>query len=304
MVSPIDRYQKALTDLEEELSIDPEILAEELEEAQAMREAMEVSQDYRSVPIIKPDTNKLCRICKWSYEDIELYNWICERALEGMSDGKMYEALKTYVVEHEIDLKVPTRKSIYTHFSKHLKVKDLASIKAARKHYVPNIPERIVSDEGVEMIEQVAQGNFDEYEQLCNLYIKFRETHNKIYEMDSALKVSEANGASVWSQSRIQTYVSMVNTMRSVLSDIAKMRQSDRLIKLAAQHSLRVFTQGIISKLAEEFGVLGDLLNRAGIDSELLETFENVTHQRLAAIIMAEADFALDSTSKEFKLPN
>lgn len=307
----IEKYKREFARLEKQFldeSKDDKSNIENIEDIKELQEYIEGDvkegqEDYNTYLIIKPIYTGNCRICQWSKKQIQLYNWICEQARTGLSDRKLHEVTLERATELKLDVKVPGFRSFWKHFSKHLQVKDLATIKNARGHYTPSFSERTISEEGMESLEQAIKGNFDEYQELCKLYIRFREIHGRVYEFDNSLKIACPSG-DVWSQRKIQTYISMVNTMRSVLGEIAKMRQSDRLIKLATEHSLKIFTKGIVGKLTEEFGVLSDIMKRRGIEKEVLEAFAEVTNARLATIIMNEADVALDSTSKEFKLPH
>ncbi len=260
-------------------------------------------------PVFVPNFSAACRICQWSKTNIPVYNFISRLALRGMAYGAMEKELTRHVTENNITLgTIPVRRSIWNHFTKHLDVETSVTIGVARQNHIPEISKPMLTEEENKALKELQLGNFDEYKELCDLYIRFKSVDKQIYEFTSSLQVENAeagpDGRPQWSQQKLQTFVSMVNTKKSILVEIAKMRQGDKLIKMAAQFSLQVFAKSIITKLSDEFNSLQSVMRSQNIDSKILEVFEQITHERLAQIILAEAESAMTSTSKEFKLPN
>jgi len=251
-------------------------------------------------PIIIPKYAALCTLCKWSTKEIELYNWVSQLALGGLSYGRIWGLLNDYMPKMHPAVKIPSRKTVWIHFAKHVYPKETLEILAARKARCPTAQAELVESQ---TLREVLAGHFDEYTELCSLYTKFREVNDKIYATAGSLMISKG-GFNEWSQNKIQTYVSMINTQKSILSEIGKMRQGDKLVSVVAKFIIEHFTKSIIHKLSEEFDTLAGIMRRQGVTNEVLDAFSAVTHERLGHLIVEEARTAMDQTKKEFKLPN
>jgi hypothetical protein len=278
---------------------------EEIEEDEASEEAPEelLSDDPEcdeTQLLVVPNYDHRCNICSWSRNNLDLYNWTCQRALQGDPPGRIKTLLDAHITDNKLSVKCPSRKSVWTHFTKHLPPKEEVEVLAARKLRTHNEFDPLVSDKA---LREVLAGNFDEYKELCALYTKFREVNDKIYSMVGSLSMTRA-GMSEWSQTKIQTYVSMVNTQKSILAEIGKMRQGDKLVSVVARFIVETFTKSIVSKLSEEFDTLAGIMRRQGVADDVLSAFEAVTHERLGHLIVEEAKEAMNQTKKEFKLPN
>jgi hypothetical protein len=73
---------------------------------------------------------------------------------------------------------------------------------------------------------------------------------------------------------------------------------------MVAKYIVEIFAKSMVSKLSDEFESLGHIMKRQKVDNSILEAFDAVTHQRLAKLIVDEADNAMLVTRKEFKLPS
>ena len=246
--------------------------------------------------LITPVYQGGCRVCILSKEDPVLYNWICDKALLGTPYTRIEKLLETHIENKNISMTPIGKKSIWNHFEKHSDVKTQAKLIASRNNYVPHAGAELVSTDA---LSEAEIDNFDEYTELCGLYIKFREVHDKIYQKAGSLQTGDE-----WSQNKIQAYNTMINTQKSILAEIAKMRQSNKLIGVATKFIVENYASNIISKLGSEFNTLLQLMKRQDVSPDIIEEFEAVTSQRLASILMEEAMGAMDTTKKEFKLPN
>jgi hypothetical protein len=252
--------------------------------------------------ILEPRYEPQCRLCQWSKHKEELYKVVVDLVMQGIPYGKVAGAFKKYLEEGKHDEKPLTRKSIWNHFERHMPPKAEAAITVARSSWVPT--------EGIPLViehklrEEASKGRFDEYEELCELYLRFKEAHNKIYELEASLQVQGDGGTAAWSQNKIQTYVSMVNTQKSILGEIAKMRQGDKLVALAAKFIIEEFVRAVIGKIKSEFDAFTAVMKRQGVSSEVVEAFEEITQERMVRLFSEEADSAMTITRKEFKLPN
>lgn len=251
--------------------------------------------------IIIPRYDFRCRVCQWSQDNVTLYNWICGLAVKGIPPGRIHRLLASYIPENYPDIKPPSKRSIWNHFSRHLSAKDATRTALARKSdVVIDENEPLISDE---VQKQMRSGHFDEYKEMCALYTKFREVHDKIYKLSGSLTITR-DGTSDWSQNKIATFVSMVNTQKAILAELGKMRQGDKLVSLAAKFTIELFVRSIVSRLTEEFAALASIMKRHNTPGDVLIAFENITHERLANLLMDEAKTAMEQTRKEFKLPS
>lgn len=248
----------------------------------------------------------LCTLCKWSRtedntQEHELYTFVHEQALEGIPYGAISNNIRSYIEKREFEIKGPSKKSVWRHYENHAPLSTLASIHAAREDWVPQHGQPLVN---AKVMANVSKDNFDEYDELCQLYAHFSEVRKRIYEHDDSLKVGVPNGGDAWSQNKIQSYVSMVNTQKSILSEIAKMRQGDKLISVAAKFIIEIFTKNLISKLKSEFDAFASIMRRQDVGDEVVEAFEAIASQRIGMLFVEEAGAAMDLTKKEFRLPN
>lgn len=257
--------------------------------------------------IVTPRFEPQCKLCQWSKGDAEsveydLYKFVRDQAVQGTPYGTIRTNLAQYIERADLkDFNSPTKKSIWNHFEKHMPLKDLASIHAARDNWVPREGNPLVDER---VLAGINKESFDEYDELCKLYARFKEINNKIYEYDDALKIGTPNGGDAWSQNRIQTYVSMVNTQKSILAEISKMRQGDKLIALAAKYIIETFTKNLIGKLKSEFDSFASIMRRQDVNEEVVSAFEDMSVERITRLFIEEATNAMDETKKEFKLPN
>lgn len=262
----------------------------------------EYSPELVEKPTVKPKLEKNCRMCKLSVDNPKLYNWLTKQAMEGQPYGTIRTNLIKYIEEKGLNFKVMTRKSIWRHYEKHMYAKDATVVQRARDEWVSSVGAPLVKQK---ILEEFNAESFDEYEELCKLFVHFREVSNRIYEYDSALKVMNQNtGHETWSQNKIQTYVSMVNAKKSILSEIAKMRQGDKLVSIAAKFVIENFTRAIVHKLQAEFESFMTVMKRQDVNEELLDAFRSISTDRLGKIIVDEASNVMSATHKEFKLPN
>jgi len=265
-----------------------------------LTEILNAAESDGPSPIIIPKMSTLCSVCKWSITNTELYNWMSQLALGGLSYGRIWRLLTDYIPKMHPNVKVPTRKTVWVHFEKHVFPKETMEIMAARKARCPTAQDELVESQ---TLKEVLAGHFDEYKELCSLYTKFREVNDKIYATAGSLMISRG-GFNEWSQNKIQTYVSMINTQKSILAEIGKMRQGDKLVSVVAKFIIELFTKSIVNKLSEEFDTLAGIMRRQGVPNDVLDAFAAVTHERLGHLIIEEARSAMDQTKKEFKLPN
>jgi predicted metalloenzyme YecM len=256
---------------------------------------------YKAELLLVPKFCVQCRICQLSRENVELYNWMCTLALQGYTPGRIYTHLVEHIEKNYPEMKPPSRKSVWRHLEKHVLPKESVEMIAARRTVsAVNVTDPLVDQKA---LDEIKAGNFDEYKELCNLYVKFREVNDKIYKLADSLAVDRGNNVSDWSQAKITTYVSMVNTQKSILAEIGKMRQSDKLVVMVAKYIVETFAKGMVHKLSDEFEALSHIMKRQKVDESVLQAFEAVAHHRLAKLIVDEADNAMTVTQKEFKLP-
>ena len=280
-------------------------------------------EDIEKEPVIDPTELVMvpnyvhgCNICKWSKTNVDLYNWAAQKALQGVPPTTIQKLLVEYMPINHPDVKVPSGKSVWNHFKKHVPPKEELEMLAAKvaasrqvmaekiadmREHVPSDHDPLVSEKA---LAAVLGGNFDEYTELCALYTKFREVNDKIYKTAGSLLCLQPSGFNDWSQNKINTYVSMVNTQKSILAEIGKMRQGDKLVSVVAKYIIEMFTKSIVGKLSEEFETLAGIMRRQGVPNDVMEAFQAVTHDRLAHLIVEEAKTAMVQTKKEFKLPN
>lgn len=258
--------------------------------------------------IKSPRFEPQCKLCQWSKgaadsREYDLYKFVRDQAIQGTPYGTISNNTKEYIAKLEISdkFKPPMRKSVWRHFEKHSPLQTLAEIHAAREDWVPKDKNPLVDER---ILSGISKETFDEYDELCRLYTHFSEIRNKIYEYDSSLKIGVPNGGEAWSQNKIQTYVSMVNTQKSILAEISKMRQGDKLIAVAAKFVIESFTRNLIGKLKSEFDAFASIMRRQNVSDEVVEAFEEVTSHRIATLFVDEAGVAMDLTKREFKLPN
>lgn len=247
-----------------------------------------------------------CKLCKFSKQDeesqeLQLHDFAVRLAKDGVPYGRIASNLKNYARKMNWDVVPPSRKSVWNHFEKHIDLKDQAKIHAARTEWVPQDDNPLVD---YKVVEQMTKDNFDEYDELCKLYTKFKHISNKIYEFDKSLKVGTPNGMEAWSMNKIQTFTSMVNTQKAILTEISKMRQGDKLVAIASRFIIEEFTKNVIHKLKSEFDSFAAIMRRQGVNDEIVDAFEEMSSYRVAQLFTNEAGSAMELTRKEFKLPN
>lgn len=255
-----------------------------------------------------PHFEPACKLCQFSKKaedsaERKIYDFAVEQVGEGIPYGRTSSNLKKFAKEMKFpdDVKPPSRKAIWNHFEKHTSPVQHAIIHAKRTEWVPQEDKPLID---YKVIEAISKDNFDEYDELCKLYSKFKEISNKIYEFDNSLKVGVPNGGEQWSMNKIQTFTSMVNTQKSILSEISKMRQGDKLVAIAAKFIIEEFTKNIIHKLKSEFDSFAAIMRRQNVNEEIVSHFEEMSSYRVAHLFTEEAGSAMDLTRKEFKLPN
>jgi len=259
-----------------------------------------VSQSHPDLILPPFKTVNMCTLCIWSKHNIKLYNWVASKALMGCSPRAVHRLLIEHMTNQYPHIKPPYIRSVFLHFKNHISQADQITLEIARKGYKEKGTEAIIKEE---LINELRQGNFDEYKELCALYVKFRETNDMIYEAAASLLGPPKGGVREYSQNKIQTYVTMVNTQKAILSEIAKMRQGDKLIEVVSKYLLETYTKDIVDRLSAEFSALSNIMQRHDVDPNIINTYNEITHSRLAKIILDGADRALTMTKKEFKLP-
>jgi len=249
-----------------------------------------------------------CRLCQLSKAppetpEFDLHKFLRDQAMQGISYSAIKRNMDDYIKKMRLDYKPLTRPSIWNHFEKHVSLQQLTTIHAARDQWVPSNSKNVpIVDERI--LALVSKENFDEYDELCKLYTRFKDINNKIYEYTDSLKTIRQDGHESWSQPKIQTYVSMVNTQKSILAEISKMRQGDKLIAIATKFIIETFTRNLIGKLKSEFDSFASIMKRQSVNDDVVEAFEGIATQRLTQMFVEEAIIAMDITRKEFKLPN
>lgn len=252
-------------------------------------------------PVVEPKFVKECKMCNFSKTHPDFYNFLVKHAMEGAAHNKLKNLADKYVQEHGLKFKVPVRKSIGRHFTKHMPVREMVAMEAAKAKYIPVKGKPLVESH---VFENFKVEDFDEYEELCRLFTKFKEVTAKIYEYDSSLQVGHPSGGEVWSQNKIQTWTSMMNTQKSILSEIAKMRQGDKLIAIAAKYVIKTFTENIIAKLKQDFQSFVLVMRRQNVDEDVISTFEDLTTTTMVRHFVEEAESTMGKAKKQFKLPS
>ena len=250
-------------------------------------------------PLIEPKFQSLCRLCNMYKDDHDTYRVASDQAMAGKSYGHIARVLKEYIVSNNLGIKPIGKKSIWTHFEKHMPLKAAAQLAVLRKEWM--VPDGVPLNKS-EDLQTAAKTQFDEYEELCALYKNFKDVHSQIYAYETSLKTTQNDGVE-WSPSRVQMFVSMVNTQKTMLGEISKMRQGDKLITIASKFILEHYTINIINQLKSEFDTMISIMKRQAVDDSIIEAIEDLIKDRLPRIFAKEARNAMDLTKKEFKLP-
>lgn len=246
-----------------------------------------------------PEFEYRCTICSWSKDQPELHKYVLDLVKEGKPAGTIHKLIGEYVVNTKLPIKPPSKKSVWTHFKEHLRVDD--KVQALMSRNVVDLTKTSADAITREAVETLAAKRVNDYEEMCTLYNEIEGKCQSIYNDDNALK-TEIAGVIGWSQSKIQTYMMVINTRKSILAEISKMRQSEHVIKLATQFVMERFTESLVQKLLGEFVGLGEQLKRSGVNREVMKAYEEATSRRLAELITNEADSAMELTRKEFRI--
>ncbi len=277
-------------------------MSDELEQEVLQRAEEASSEEHSSSRSANHQPN--CRLCKWSLSNVEYYKFFESRALEGMPFNRMSSQFIEWMKSKTADEKAPSRKSIRMHFLNHVGYDLKQVIEAERRRKGTDAPISATQLIDINKISQVTKEEFDEYEELCKLYKEFDDVTKKIYEYEESLKAQGVSGVNVWSQAKIQTYTSMMNTKKAVLSEIAKMRQGEKLVSVAAKFIIETYAKSIISKMREEFDAFTAVMRRSGAEEDLINAFESMAAERLGHMLVSEAESAMNITKKQYKLPN
>ena len=245
--------------------------------------------------MVEPVLEPKCTLCAWSKDEPGLYAVFVEMAMQGLSYGEIEDGLRARIVGE----KTPGKKNIWVHVMKHLKVDERAKMAVAKQEAM--VVATTPTEESAAITRHLVDRKVNDYEEMCALYEEIRGRCETIYGDDAALRIASDKGGG-FSNTAIQTYMLMINTRKSILAEMAKMRQSDHLINTATQFIISEFTKRIVEKLMVEFGALGESLRRAGVDKTIMAAFQAATTKRLAELIESEADTAMNATRKEFRL--
>lgn len=250
-----------------------------------------------------------CTLCKLAINDTDTYNWVATLLLEGVSFFKTCISLEEHYRKNRPDRKIIDRRSFYTHYRDHISPTDYIRLKNAgsvgamagdNSELIKSISTDLIKYKAIK--NAIDSGDFDEYKEICCLYAKFRDVHDRIYKRTASLTTTKSDGSVEWSQTKIQTYVQMVNTQKAILAEVGKMRQGDKLVTIVAKFIIELYTKSIVSKLTEEFNTLSTIMRRHGVTEDIMSAFESVTSGRLARLLVDEAQNAMEVTQKEFKL--
>jgi len=264
---------------------------------------------------VKPENPRFepqCKMCIYSRKTVDeiehqVFDYIADQVRGGMSYTKAHGNAGKLCAEKEWSFKPPNLRAVINHFQKHLSALDKIKIDVAQEMVTAAPVTAVPIDQQMydpSKVDAVNKDNFDEYDELTKLYTKFRETTGKIYEFEHALRVPGTHGEAQWSQTKIQTYNAMVNTQKSILAEIAKMRQGDKMIAISAKFILEEFTRGVVHKLKSELDSFVAILRRQSVPNHVIEAFEELTGPRIVQLFSEEAGNAMDVTKREFKLPN
>ena len=247
----------------------------------------------------EPTFEPKCTLCNWSKHEPGLYGVFISMAMqEGSSYGAIADALQQHITEQNIKgVKAPGKKNIWTHVQEHMKVDEQAKMTVAKQEAM--VVATTPTGETQAITQYLVDKKVNDYEEMCSLYNEIAARCKEIYGDSNALKIENGGG---YSNNKIQTYMMMINTRKSILAEMSKMRQSDHLINMATQFIIQEFTKRIVEKMTIEFGAVGETLRRAGVDKSILSAFSIATTKRLAELIESEADSAMDQTRKEFRL--
>lgn len=261
----------------------------------------------------EPDLTKIhffadsCKVCKLSKAvestpEWQLYNFAIEQAKTGTPAQKISENLTQYTTRMGFNPTiVPSPTSIKNHFDRHVPENAALAVQNARNSYIPQKQISNHSLVDMQIIAQISKDNFDEYDELCQLYSSFKQVCDKVYATEESVK---ASGTDQWSMSKLQAFTGMVNTQKGILSEISKMRQGEKLIAIASRFILEEFTKNLIVKLKDEFDSFTNIMKRNDVNSGIIEHFVELSTRRIVQLFTEEAGAAIEVTKREFKLPN
>lgn len=140
--------------------------------------------------------------------------------------------------------------------------------------------------------------NASDYEKMYELYLLTMERAQAI-SADPRAFLTRSNE---YNDKMINAHAKLITTARSILADLNKMRNQDRM----TNHMLELNTRELVQAAAIAFGIelkkLTDAIDNGANTDEISLELKRLMHQKLPTIFTSAASSSLDAVKSEFGL--
>jgi hypothetical protein len=246
-----------------------------------------------------------CKICKLAKCAPKLYKHLHKLVLcDHVSLTVACADANTYLTQNNMGIKHINMVNMCTHFNKHINIKQRVSreIVKADKNQINATPiESIGAVNDVSMMATTYSHdatddfrNLDDLRQrLMKVIITLEDQLDSVDPETKELKLDR------WS---VKLYSELIAESRVCISDLNKMKQSERLMNAVIQQLLERMTFAIIPQLMEEYKIVVEELQHANVPENTIMMIDGHLRLKTAQIIAQTARAAVIEIQRQYKI--
>lgn len=242
-----------------------------------------------------------CKICQLAVSHPSLYEKIHTLIIK---DGRSYNStineMNAYFTQHRLRISCLNMMNMMAHFKKHVGVETQVQLTIAKQNAAAIVPQAAQSSlQNVQAMADVAVGDdVDDFNNLNELRV---HATNILRRLEAQLDVIDPSTKQMrLDKFALNSYVKLISEVRACITDLNKMRQSERLLNTVVQSLLERLTFAIIPQLLEEYKVVMEELRAADVPPDVVQRCDLRLRVKTAEIIATTARAAVMEVSRQF----
>ncbi len=237
-----------------------------------------------------------CKVCKFASLDEKFFAKIhTMRFQDNFSLPKLAKHINTYIEKKDYDVVPINVMNLSSHFKNHIPIELQAQyeIQAAKKGITKEVTEQQDVPQSIKKISRTI------VEERINTYISLEDLYLILIKRFEDFDAGEGNEID---NDNYASYVSVVKELRTCLTELNKMKQSEQLTRLILQTAFQEYTTGTLKGIIEELDQFKTSLRSYIKDQDTIERLVDNIKMGIGEHITRSSKVALEAVRAEYKI--
>lgn len=237
-----------------------------------------------------------CKVCKFSSLDEKFFAKIHKlRFQENYSLPRLVEAINAYIKKKDYDIDLVNPMNLSTHFKKHIPA-DLQAqyiVQTKKQSITKTVTEQDNVPNSIKKVgQEIVEDRVNAYTSLEDLYLTLTKRFAD-YDAAECQEIDNDNYVS---------YVAVTKELRTCLTELNKMKQSEQITRLILQTAFQEYTSGTLRGIIEELDKFKQGLRSYIKDQDTIERLVDGIKIGIGEHVSRSSKIALDAVRTEFKI--